>query len=83
MKRILPRAVLVAAMSAGLAACGNDSGSAVATPVPPPVVATPQENQFGTNFANAYRASGTSAPITPADGDIIPLSLTTNPVKVG
>lgn len=83
MRPAVRRALLVALMASGLAACGNGSGSDTPAPPPPPVVATPQENQFGANFATAYRAANTSAPITPADGDIIPLSLTTNPVNVG
>ncbi len=84
MKRIVQRALLVAMMGAGLASCGGNGGDAATTPpvVVPPAPA-PQENQFGTAFATDFRASPTSAPATPADGDIIPLSLTTNPVNVG
>ncbi len=68
----------------GLAACGGSNDSAMA-PAPPPVVVTPapQENAFGANFGAAFRAPDTAAPVTPADGDIVPLSLTTDPAKVG
>ena len=67
-----------------LSACGSSNNSPSPPPLPPVVVApTPQENAFGANFAAAFRASDTAAPITPADSDIIPLSLTTEPVKIG
>lgn len=85
MKRFIQRAAIVAAMGSGLAACGGNSSNAIAptTAPTPPITVTRQEDQFGTNFGTAYRTSVTAAPITPADGDIIPLSLTTNPVNVG
>lgn len=66
-----------------LTACGGGDKSAVA-PAPPVVVApAPQENAFGANFGAAFRVPDTGAPVIPADGDIIPLSLTTEPVKIG
>ena len=83
MKRIIERAVLVAAMGSGLAACGNSGGNASApAPPPPPIVVQRQEDQFGANFATDFRAGSTANPATPANGDIIPLSLTTNPVNL-
>ena len=74
---------LVLAASA-LAACGGNKGGDTAV-APPVTVVTPppQENAFGANFAAAFRASPTAEPIVPADGDIIPLSLTTDPITVG
>lgn len=83
MKRIIARAALVAAAASGLAGCGSSGGNAVAPPPPAVVVPAPQEDQFGAVFGTAFRASFTATPITPADGNIIPLSLTTNPVNVG
>jgi hypothetical protein len=79
----LKRTLLVCGMGSGLAACGGNSGDASAPAPPPPVVVMPQENQFGAAFATDYRASPMSNPVTPVPGDIIPLSLTTNPVPVG
>ncbi|GGE02969.1 hypothetical protein GCM10011529_06770 [Polymorphobacter glacialis] len=69
--------------TATLAACG-DNGAGPAAPPPAPVVVppAPQENAFGANFGTAFRASDTATPITPADGDIIPLSLTTEPARI-
>lgn len=70
-------------VTTALSACGSSSNN-TAPPAPPVVVApTPQENAFGANFGTAFRAASTATPIVPADGDIIPLSLTTEPVKVG
>lgn len=70
-----------------LAACGSGGGGDGdnAPPAPPAIVAPPppQENQFGANFGAAFRADPTSTPRDPADGDIVPLSFTTDPVNVG
>ncbi len=82
MSRILHRAILVTALGSGLAACGSNNSSSPAPPAPPPVVVAPQENQFGAAFGVAFRASPTSTPVSPVDGDIVPLSLTTNPVNL-
>lgn len=73
-------------VAATLAGCGGDNNQAAAPPPAPPVVVAPppQENAFGANFGTAFRASpNAAAPATPADGDIVPLSLTTDPVNVG
>lgn len=78
------RAALVLLATGTLAACGGSDNNATA-PAPPPVVLAPapQENAFGANFGTAFRAAETAPPVTPADGDIVPLSLTTDPIKVG
>lgn len=83
MNNRITRAGLIALATATLAACSSNE-SATAPTTPPVVVAPPpQENAFGANFGTAFRAAETAAPVTPADGDIIPLSLTTEPVKIG
>lgn len=77
-----------AAMTVGvLAACGDGNQSTVTPPVtPPPVVVPPPapklEDQFGTNFGIAYRADPNTDAKDPAPGDIVPLSLTTDPVAL-
>ena len=79
------RVATVVALGGLAAACGgNDDPEPVPPPVivPPPVPVAPQEDQFGTAFGAAFRASATAAPVTPADGNIVPLSLTTNPVAL-
>lgn len=53
-------------------------------PTPPPVVVVPPaEDAFGTGFGTAFRASPNSDPRTPADGDIVPLTLTQDAKSVG
>ena len=56
-----------------LAGCsGGGGGGTVGT--------TPKaEDFFGTQFGVDFRATANSEPVTPADGDIIALSLTTEP----
>jgi len=81
MKKIL-RIGAVALLASGVAACGGDGNSASTPSTTPPVItpAAKQETLFGANFATSYEQSPTATPTTPADGDIIPLSLTTEPV---
>lgn len=83
MKLFIQRAALVAVLGSGVAACGGSGSDATAPPPPPPPVVVHQEDQFGTAFGVDFRASPMSNPVTPAPGDIVPLSLTTNPVNVG
>ena len=63
-----------------LAACS--SGSDNTPPPPPPVTTVAQEDTFGVAFGTAFRADPNATPIEPKDGDIIPLSLTTEPNDV-
>lgn len=81
MKKVF-RIATVATLAAGVAACGGDGNSASTPPTTPTVItpAAKQETSFGANFATSFEQSPTATPTTPADGDIIPLSLTTEPV---
>lgn len=83
--RMVRRLAAVALLGSFVAACGGGGGDDPAPPPPPVVVppAAPQEDQFGARFGMAFRASPTADPIVPADGDIVPLSVTTNPVPLG
>jgi hypothetical protein len=78
------RAGLIALAATTIAACSDTKETATA-PAPPPIAVTPapQENAFGANFGTAFRTSETAAPVVPADGDIVPLSLTTDPARIG
>lgn len=83
MKSVYWRIAAVAMVAGGLSACGNNNYSAP----PPPVVVPPPpapkvEDQFGTNFGIAYRADPNTDAKDPMAGDIIPLSLTTDPVTL-
>jgi hypothetical protein len=79
MAHSLQRIVAVVLLTSGLAACGNDK-----TPAPPVVVppAPKVEDQFGTNFGADYRNNPNTDAKDAAPGDIVPLSLTTGPVKL-
>ena len=64
---------LLLAAAVGLAACSGGGGGNG------PPRATDPVAFFGTAFAADYHASATSTPPVPKQGDIIPVSLTTNP----
>ncbi len=78
------RIATVALLASGVAACGGDGNSASTPPTTPTVItpAAKQETLFGAGFATSYQQSPTATPTTPVDGDIIPLSLTTEPVTL-
>lgn len=63
-----------------LAACGSNSDNSA--PPPPPPTTVVQEDAFGAVFGTAFRADANGIPIEPKDGDIIPLTLTAEPVDV-
>lgn len=65
-------------LAAGLAACGGGGGVHV-TPPPP---FSRLEDMFGAAFGAAFRVVATSEPVAVAAGDIIPLSLTTEPIAL-
>jgi hypothetical protein len=68
-------ATTVAACSGG----GGGGSVVVSPPPPPPPPPAPQEDFFGTQFGIDFRADANSDPVTPKKGDIIPVSLTTDP----
>lgn len=68
----------LALIGSTLAGCGNS----VDDDTPPMMVQPRQEDQFGANFGAAFRADANSEPRTPADGDIVPVSLTAEPVTI-
>lgn len=68
----------IVALCAALEACSGSGGGVKTTP---PVV-VPQEDFFGTAFGVDFRADPNSNPVTPKAGDIIPVSLTTEPQPI-
>ncbi|WP_411289964.1 hypothetical protein [Sphingorhabdus sp.] len=80
MKRKNLNLLLFAVPISTLAACGG--GADNTTPPPPPPTTVVQEDRFGVAFGTAFRADPNATPIEPKDGDIIPLSLTTEPIDV-
>lgn len=83
MMRILRAATALAILGAGLAACDRGGGKSVrvAPPNEPPA-ATPIEDRFGVAFGAAFRAPNNSDPRDPAEGDLIPVSFTTDPLPI-
>lgn len=66
-----------------LSACGGGGGGKGSTPVTPPtVVTTGQEDKFGTKFGQYFRADMNSEPSPVADTDIVPISLTDEPIAI-
>ncbi len=83
MKRICQIGLLALAAST-LVACGGSKNMGIVTAAPLTVVAlATQENAFGANFGTAFRAPEAATPVTPVDGNIVPLSLMTNPIAIG
>ena len=80
MKRKSLNLLLFAVPISSLAACGG--GADNTAPPPPPPTTVVQEDTFGVAFGTAFRADPNATPIEPKDGDIIPLSLTTEPNDV-
>ncbi len=69
------------ALALTVSACGPSTK----TPTPPdpgPVVTARQEDQFGVQFGSAFRADNNAEPVNVNDGDIVAVSLTTEPVDV-
>ena len=81
MKRKSLNLFLFAVPISALAACGGGADNTTPPPPPPPTTVV-QEDTFGVAFGTAFRTDANGAPIEPKDGDIIPLSLTTEPVDV-
>ena len=64
-----------------IAACGSSNNTA------PPnngggTITVRQEDQFGIQFGTAFRADNNSEPYSPADGDIVAISLLTEPADI-
>jgi hypothetical protein len=78
-RKNLFRLVLLASAAVTLAACGGGGGRSVSTA---PVVAPSLESMFGAGFNTDFSASPNSQPAVPVSGDIIPLSLTTQPIPL-
>ena len=81
MKRKNLNLLLFAIPIATLSACGSGADN-TAPPPPPPPTTVVQEDTFGVVFGTAFRADANGTAVEPKDGDIIPLSLTTEPVDV-
>ncbi len=81
MKRKNLNLLLFAVPISALAACGGGADNTTPPPPPPPTTVV-QEDTFGVAFGTAFRADPNATPIEPKDGDIIPLSVTTEPSNI-
>ena len=83
-KQFSQRVLITFGLALALAACGGSGGGGTDTVVDPPkVVVTNQEDQFGTAFGTDFRTAANTDPSpTVNDGDIVPVSLTTEPVNI-
>lgn len=89
MKRTLIRLAMTAAVPALLAGCHGGDKKNVAdvppptsTPPPPSVPTTASLESLGAGFASIYRADANSEPRDPSDGDIAPISFTTEALEI-
>lgn len=81
--RLVLQASAAVMLATGLAACGNgnDNGSPPA-PAPSQTGAARQEDQFGLVFGTDFRADPNGEPSPVADGDLVAVSLVTEPVTI-
>ena len=78
--RLVLQSSAVVFLAAGLAGCGGGRN-----PTPPPggqTTAGRFEDQFGLGFGADFRASPNGEPSPVSDGDLVAVSLTTEPVAV-
>ena len=80
-KQMIIRGVVVMVLGAIVASCGSSGGNGGGGGNSPPTVVR-QENQFGSVFASAFRAPADSEPRRVNDGDLVPWSLTSEPVDI-
>lgn len=81
MKRTVLTTAALVTLGLLLSACGG--GKSSNTTVTPPPPAARFDAQFGANFSTDFQApSATSEPHDVASGDVIPVSLTAEPVPL-
>lgn len=81
----LRRGLALTLLVLSVSACNkSERVDGTTTTAPPPVVVAPpaQEDKFGAVFGVAYRAAADGEPFVVQDGDLIPISLTTEPEVV-
>ncbi len=83
-KQINLRNLVVVVLGTAIAACGGragDDGNGGGNNPPPVVISNPL-SVFGLGFATAFNASANSEPVSVGDEDIIPISLTDEPIEI-
>ncbi len=77
-RKNLFRLAVLGCAGMALAGCGGGGNSVATAPTPPPTL----QQMFGTAFATDFAANANSTPVVPVSGDIIALSLTTQPIPL-
>ena len=72
--------ILIAATSLG--ACNRRSADDVVANDPFAKAGERQEDRFGKGFGKAYRAAPNSEPMNVVEGDVVPVSPTTEPDEI-
>lgn len=73
---------LVLLAGASLSACGKKGGGDALANDPFTSASTKPEDRFGKEFGKAYRAEPNSEPANVQEGDMVPVSRTTEPVQI-
>lgn len=81
-KKKLAGAGAVVASSLVLAACSSSSNVAAPAPTSTASTAVRQEDQFGLAFANDFRSAANGEPAVVNDGDLIPVTLLSEPISI-
>jgi hypothetical protein len=82
MKNAMRNVLISSSLAAALAACGGPGGGKDTPPAPPTVVTTSQEDKFGVKFGQNFRAPADGEPSPVNDGDLVPVSWTTEPIDI-
>lgn len=77
--RLVLQATAVVMLATGLAGCGGSKNS---TPTPGQTTSARFEDQFGLGFGADFRADPNGEPSPVNDGDLVAVSLTTEPVVI-
>lgn len=77
------RAIMIAAsLSVLLSACGGKANNDDDNPPLPVPMQPRQEDQFGANFGVLFRADPNSEAANASEGDVVGVSLTTEPATI-
>ncbi len=76
------RGAVMLGLGLAIAACGSSNNNTTPPNNGGGTITVRQEDQFGIQFGTAFRADNNSEPYNPVDGDIVAVSLLTEPVDI-